>query len=368
MTIDALDIHDGFKPSKGHAGAAIIPAALATLAMNQGEGIVTGGELMTRIVVGYEIALRAAMALHATASDYHTSGAWVALGCAALTARALGLDVQRTRHALGIAEYHGPRSPMMRVIDYPTMLKDGAGWGAMAGVSAALLAKGGFTGAPALTIESEDVARFWADLGERWLMLEQYFKPYAVCYWAQAPIVAALQLKQQHRFTPAMIEKIEVHTFYEATRLATRIPTNTEEAQYSLPFPVAAALVHDKVNAQEVSGSVLHDPLVLALSRQVALIEDKALSARYPTERLCRVVIETNTGARYESGIVEAPWSHHDPPSDAVLHTKFYGLAEGYLSPKRSRLLAEALWQCSELNNAARLLQFLAPPVERESD
>ena len=29
---------------------------------------------------------------------------------------------------LGIAEYHGPRSQMMRCIDHPTMLKDGAGW------------------------------------------------------------------------------------------------------------------------------------------------------------------------------------------------------------------------------------------------
>ena len=57
---------------------------------------------------------------------------------------------------MGIAEYHGPRSQMMRCIDYPTMLKDGSGFGAMAGVSAAFLAKDGFTGAPALTIENEE--------------------------------------------------------------------------------------------------------------------------------------------------------------------------------------------------------------------
>ena len=33
---------------------------------------------------------------------------------------------------------------------------------------AALMAKDGFTGAPAITVENEDAAQFWADLGEVW--------------------------------------------------------------------------------------------------------------------------------------------------------------------------------------------------------
>ena len=55
---------------------------------------------------------------------------------------------------MGIAEYHGPRSQMMRCMDHPTMVKDGSGWGAMCGVSAARMAKAGFTGAPALTLQT----------------------------------------------------------------------------------------------------------------------------------------------------------------------------------------------------------------------
>ncbi|MDY7041544.1 MAG: MmgE/PrpD family protein, partial [Chloroflexota bacterium] len=157
MTIDSLDIHDGYALVKGHAGAALVPAVLATLSLSHGAQI-TGRELLTTLVIGYEIALRAGLALHATACDYHTSGAWNALGCAATTARRLGLDAEQTRHALGIAEYHGPRSQMMRCIDYPTMLKDGSGWGTMTGVSAGLLAGRDFTGAPALTVESPEVA------------------------------------------------------------------------------------------------------------------------------------------------------------------------------------------------------------------
>ena len=138
MTIDSIDAHDGYKPAKGHAGCGVLPALLAMLEA-ECDTNVSEEELLTCLVIGYEIACRAAESLHDSVCDYHTSGAWVALAVAALGARIMKLDAEQTKHALGIAEYHGPRSQMMRCIDHPTMLKDGSGWGAMAGVSACLL-------------------------------------------------------------------------------------------------------------------------------------------------------------------------------------------------------------------------------------
>jgi len=113
-----------------------------------------GRAFLTALAVGYEFGARVAEAQHATAPDYHTSGSWGAVAVAASGARLAGLSTDQTRHALGIAEYHGPRSQMMRCIDHPTMLKDGSGWGAMCGVSAIDLAARGFTGAPAITVEN----------------------------------------------------------------------------------------------------------------------------------------------------------------------------------------------------------------------
>ncbi len=100
MTVDSFDIHDGHKLVKGHAGAAVVPAIFATLALEVGHTL-SGTELLTSLVVGYEIALRAGIALHATACDFHTSGAWNALGCAAVTSRRLHLSPSLTREALG---------------------------------------------------------------------------------------------------------------------------------------------------------------------------------------------------------------------------------------------------------------------------
>ena len=196
MTIDALDVHDGHSLTKGHAGAAIVPGLFAMVSSDNG-GQLSGKDFLTTLVVGYEIALRAGIALHDTACDYHTSGAWNVIGVAALAARRLGLKGELTRHALGIAEYHGPRSQMMRCIDHPTMVKDGSGWGAMAGISAARLAQNYFTGAPALTVESSEVRQVWQDLGRNWQITRQYFKPHAVYCWAHPAIEAALALQQR---------------------------------------------------------------------------------------------------------------------------------------------------------------------------
>jgi len=313
MTIDSLDIHDGALSVKGHAGVAIVPAALASVSLAAGQPV-SGRELLTTIAVGYEVALRAGVALHDTACDYHTSGAWSALGCAAVVARLMRLDHDQTRHALGIAEYHGPRSQMMRCIDHPTMLKDGSGWGAMTGVGAAMLARAGFTGAPALTVEAPEVAAVWADLGDRWRIEEQFFKPWAVCRWAQPAVAAALTLQEEHGFSIDAIDRIEIVTFHQATRLASRRPLTTEEAQYSLPFPVAAALVHaGTLGLGELAGDGLTNPAVLRLADRIVLVDDPALSARFPAERVARVRIETTGGAAHQSPETIAPWDFAAP-------------------------------------------------------
>lgn len=345
MMIDSLDCHDGHALTKGHVGVAVLPALLA-LADGGAPGARTpdAREFLAAFVLGYEIATRAGIALHATACDYHSSGAWNALACAALGARFLGLSPEQTGHALGIAEYHGPRSQIMRCVDHPAMVKDGSGWGAMAGLSAAFLAADGFTGAPALTLVSGEVAPLWDDLGRRWRIREQYFKAYPVCRWAQPAIEAALRLQREHDVPAEQIARVEVSTFYEGTRLATRCPQTTEEAQYSLPFPVAAALARGQIGAAEVTGAALHDPAILRLSREMTLIEDAAYSARFPAERWAHVAFWLNDGTRLVSPPTAARGNPENPLSDDELAAKYRRLADPVLGVKRAaRVMAGAL-------------------------
>nr|VFK28542.1 MAG: 2-methylcitrate dehydratase PrpD [Candidatus Kentron sp. MB] len=358
MTIDGLDIHDNCNMVKGHAGVALIPTALAMV--EQDKQKFSGPDLLTSLVVGYEIATRAGLALHATACDYHSSGAWNALGCAAIVARHLKLDPETTRHALGIAEYHGPRSQIMRCVDYPTMVKDGSGWGAMAGLTAAWMASLGFTGAPAVTVESEGCRAIWDDIGDQWLILQQDFKRYAVCHWAQPAIAGTLKLVQEHRITPEKIRQIRVFTFHDATCLKERHPKNTDEAQYSLPFPVASAIFHDHIGLAELSGAALDDPKVLELAEAIQLIEDDECNKMFPQKQTARVEIDLTDGTVLNSGLVFAPWdAATTPATDDELQEKFQWLAGDTFPKERIHALETLLWKYDETADAREIFSFL---------
>ena len=366
MTVDAIDIHDGHPLTKGHAGAAVVPALFAAAGLNQHHPL-SGKIFLTDLAVGYEIALRAGIALHSTACDYHASGAWNALGCAAVTARRLGLNAEQTRHALGIAEYNGPRSQMMRCIDHPAMLKDGSGWGAMTGVSSALMAASGFTGAPALNVESEEAEHAWQDLGHQWRMNELYFKPHAVCRWAQPAVEGAAILQKRHHIRPEHIRRIRIETFHQAVRLNRRRVANTEEAQYNLPFPVAALLVFGKLGTSELTGKSLEDPLVTRLMNCMKITEDKGFSQSFPEKRCARVHIETDDGMTYDSGQIEARWDADNPPSDKEILKKFRNLAGEQLTEKRVKTLEAAILACENLADVEPLLSMMAEPSASET-
>jgi len=360
MTIDSIDAHDGHKITKGHTGCHQLPALMAFSAAEHRDD---PRAFLADLVVGYEFATRVGIALHATVPDYHTSGAWGAVGCAALGARILGLDPAPTFEAMGIAEYHGPRSQMMRVIDHPTMLKDGSGWGAMAGVSAAYLAAEGFTGSPAVTVNDPEIAWVWDDIGARWLIEDQYFKPHPVCRWAQPAVEAALSLCRTHSIGPADVERVEVSTFHEAVRLATSLPETTEEAQYSLPFPVAAAIVRGRLGPLEIGAAALADDQIRAISTRVSIVEDVTHNSAFPQHRFARVAIRLTDGRTVVSDDTEPRGDPEAHLSDREIRDKFSEFATPVLGAERTSAIEEAVDQLPEANSLTTLLDLIVAPL-----
>lgn len=336
--IDNLDGHDGFNPVKGHIGCAVVPALLAFAEQHPA---LTGPQALRALVMSYEIAARAGLSLHATVSDYHTSGAWNALGVAALGCHLEKTSREVLRHAMGIAEYHGPRSQMMREIDNPTMLHDGSGMGALIGCSATLLAIRGFTGAPAITIEAGGVAQHWADLGQRWTVAENYIKPYPSCRWGHAAIDALRQIMQTHTdVTPETVASIEVRTFDEAARLFAGMPTSTTEAQYSLNFVLATMLKHGAVAPGHIAGEGLKDPDIAALVSKISAISTDKHNARFPDGRWSDIEIVLKDGRRFQSEDTPASGGPDAWRLDADIEEKFHIFCEGVLPPKRTK----AIW------------------------
>jgi 2-methylcitrate dehydratase PrpD len=361
-TIDALDAHDGHVLTKGHAGVAVLPALLAAI---DGGAECGGAEFLVCVVLGYEIGTRAGIALHASVADYHCSGAWNALPCAAIVGRLLRLDDSRLREALGIAEYIGPRGQIRRVCAHPTMLKDGSSWGAHAGVTAALLARDGFTGAPALTVEADDARSLWSDLGTRWRIREQYFKAYPVCRWAQPAIEAALGMQRNHGFAADEIAHINIETFSEAIALGSgrALPQTTDDAQYSLPYPVAAALVFGRLGIDEIDQKALADIRLRRLLGIMTLTEDREFSRRFPAERWARVEIALKNGRTLRSEPAEARGDPENPLTDPELREKYFALAAPVLGQARAARIERVVDALPDNRALSALLEDLLQPA-----
>jgi 2-methylcitrate dehydratase PrpD len=355
MVIDAYDAHDGHRLTKGHAGCAALPAAMA---MAEATGRLDGGDLLVALLLGYEIGTRAGIALHRTACDYHTTGAWTALSCAAIGARYLGLSADQTRHALGIAEYHGPRSQMMRCIDAPTMVKDGSGWGGMAGVSAAYMARSGFTGAPAITAEGDYVADLWGDLGQNWRVMEQYYKPFPVCRWAQPPVQAVLSLMQGHGLKSTDVAQIEIVTFHQSLRLATRTPATTEEAQYSTAFPAAVAAVRGTIGAADITEAAFADPEIRRLATGMLVTESDTYNSAFPARRFAHAVVVLHDGTRLQSQPTEARGDPETMVPRDEMRQKFHACADPVLGAPRAHALRAAAEALTPGQSAQSLLDF----------
>jgi 2-methylcitrate dehydratase PrpD len=364
-TIDAVDGHDGHPLTKGHAGVAILPALLALCDGAGRPDAIDGREFLTCLALGYEIATRAGIAQHATVPDYHCSGSWNSLGCAAVAARFLSFDAPRIREALGISEYFGPRGQMLRTCDTPSMVKDGSGSGAQVGITAAWLAREGFTGAPAITVEGAEAKQYWGDLGTRWRIREQYFKPYPVCRWAHPAVEAALALQRTHGFAAGDIAHISIESFREAVALGSRcgVPETTEDAQYSVAYPVAAALVFGRLGADEIEVPKIADPQVRRLLGVIVPTENAEYSRLFPSERWARVRIALNDGRALASEPARARGSPENPLSDAALRSKYFELAEPVLGGPRAQRIERLVSELRHGGTLDKLLEELLLPA-----
>ena len=245
---NGIDIDDCALYTKGHPGAQLFPTALA-LAEKLGLG---GSQMMTAIVVGYEVAHRTARMWHDHHAIYQACGSWGSVACAAVACHLLRLPPEQIKHALGIAEYHAPNLPMMRDIDHPTMVKHGIGWGAMNGIISAQLAQRGFTGIPSI-LSFERYRNWVADIGQNYIMTDGViFKEYACCAWDHPALDAARGLVRQHDFEVGDIAHIRVEGFHETVRLGTKLPTTTEAAQFNLAWPLAVFLLDGEIGPDQI--------------------------------------------------------------------------------------------------------------------
>jgi 2-methylcitrate dehydratase PrpD len=106
-TTNAIDADDSARYAYGHAGAQLFPTALAVAEAQ----CRSGAQMLTGLVVGYEVAHRVGRCWHASREEYQACGSWGSVACAAAASHLMGLPAEQAGHALGIADYHASNLP-----------------------------------------------------------------------------------------------------------------------------------------------------------------------------------------------------------------------------------------------------------------
>jgi 2-methylcitrate dehydratase PrpD len=278
----SLDFDDTHAVSITHASAVVVPV---TLALGEAAGA-DGRTVVTAAVAGYEAITRLGMAAPGGfhARGWHATAVCGPFAAALVAGRLDGLDAARLTAALGIAG-----SFASGVMEY---LEDGSwvkrvhpGWAGQAGAAAAALARGGFTGPGSVLegrfgfyrafLDSEPDPAPFATLGTAWETPAIGYKPYPCCHLIHAYLDCALELRREHALDPAAIEAVECRVPQAEVpivcepRAAKLRPRSAYDAQFSLPFSVAAALLDGRVGLDTFTAERLLEPNRLALAHRV---------------------------------------------------------------------------------------------------
>lgn len=348
-----------------HAGAAVIPAALAVAEMNGS----SGRQLIEAILTGYETAIRIGEAV--TPSHYyywHTTGTCGTFGAAAAAGKLLGLNKEQLVWGLGSA---GTQAAGLW-----EFLADGAmskhlhpGKAAQNGVLAALLAREGFTGASRI-LEGErgfcrataarfDLHRITDGLGRPpYKINDNSFKIHASCRHTHPAVDLVLGLCSSEDIEAGEIRDIAVFTYGTALDITANFePATVYAAKFSLPFCVSLALIKRSCGLADFTSEALGDTEIRDLMCLVTLAKDEELEGMHPSRWPARVEITTKEGRVY-SGRTDFPRGDPENPVSAdELAAKFHALADGPWGKEKTDFLEEAILDLETVEKVADLFK-----------
>lgn len=344
-----MEMDDVENRSSLHPGVVVFPAALA-LAEQLGA---SSEDFSAAVVAGYEVTLRVGAALDpaaAYARGFHPTAICGTLGAAAVSARLAGLSVEQTNMALGIAGSMAAGS-MAYLHDGAWTKRLHPGWSSHAGITAARLAAAGFSG-PADILEgrygflhahstSGDAEKLALD--DTFAIMDVSLKPYACCRYLHGPIDCLLEIRRTHRPEPEQIARVSCGVLSGGRGLIAdpieqkRQASNHVDAQFSMPFGAAIALLTGQAGISVFTDEWLHNPAVHNLMQRVECYSSPELDAYYPAEWRASASVHMLDGREFHASVRYALGDPHNPLSWEQLAARFHELVAPVIADEQRR-------------------------------
>jgi len=340
------------------------PVASALLALAEVRGS-SGREVVDALVLGIDVACRIGNCVYPDHYDrgWHITGSTGMLGAAAGCARLMKLDERRTQMALGIAA----SQPVGMREQFGTMTKPfHPGGAARAGLTSALLAANGFTASPraieaprgfAQVVSTKtDWSEITAELGQRFEISFNTYKPFACGIVIHPTIDAAIQLRGQG-VKAEEVERVELRVHPLVLELTgKKEPQDGLQGKFSVYHGFAAGLIFGQAGEHEYDDAIVLREDVTALRRKVAATVDTSMA-----EDAADVTAYLRGGRSVHIRVDHAIGSLECPLSDAQLEAKFHSLADAVIGPDKARASIEACWKLGQAKDVQEILRSARP-------
>lgn len=377
VMVHALEFDDTFGPGFLHPSAITFPAALAVTDM---VGKVSGREFLAATTLATDVACRLAVAgqpgVDGFSIGWHNTTLIGYLSSALVAGRLMKLGREQLVNAAGIA-CHQAAGNAQSHIDGALAKRMGPGFASAAGVMAARLAARGVTGPHGVLegqkgwfrqyhkgIYSRDL--LLGGLGSSFPGVAMSFKPWPSCRGSHTAAQAALQLVADHRLQPGQIERIMVRNgpaewpFLSNPIASKRRPKTPVEAQFSIPWVVAAAFTDGKVRIAHFTPDALLRADIRAMADRVATMQDDGLANQQGGPGQAVVEVATRDGRTLRSHVVAARGDPEAPMSPDEVAKKFDDCLDySGLEPARRVRLRRAIENVAGLDDVSHLSRLL---------
>jgi 2-methylcitrate dehydratase PrpD len=354
-----------------HCGAVFHPATVVfppALAVAQDIGA-SGAELLTASVAGYEIGIRVGEFLGRSHYEiFHTTGTAGALGAAAAVGNLLRLDAEQMLDAFGSA---GTQAAGLW-----EFLRDGAdskqlhtAKAALNGLTAAYLAKNGFTGAKQILegprgmaagmSRDADPNRLTDGLGERWATAETSFKYHASCRHTHPAADALLNAIGTHHVTAEQISEITAHVHQGAIDVLGTVtnPQTVHQAKFSVGTVLALLTIFGRAGVRDFDDH-WKDPQVVDFRQRMRMVLDDDINHAYPARWIGKVTIKTSDGRTLHGRVDEPKGDPGNTLSRTELQEKALQLAEysRAATGEEMKLVFEQIWSLARVPKVRAML------------
>lgn len=356
ITSHVFDYDDTHLRTVIHPSPPIAPALLALSEHMQ----INGESLVHAFVLGVDVACRIGNAVcpaHYNIGWHSTSTAGV-FGAAAAVGKILGLNKRQMCWALGLA---GTQASGLRE-NLNTMAKFlHPGHAARDGMTAAFLAQSNFTASERILeaprgfchvlSQERNFDEITSDLGKRFEILINTYKPYPCGVVLHPAIDGCIQLLNEHAISHADIVAASLRVNFLVLEVTgKKHPRIGVDGKFSIYHCVAVALMDGHVGEKQFTDKRVLDPAVIDLSDRVTATVDSAIAADE-----VRIELTLKDGRKLYKHVDHALGSLKRPLSDKQLESKFRDLASDIMPESQTEELIGTCWRLSELEDVSEV-------------